>query len=403
MTDVRMKGFAKRTLVSEAHALIDQRVSQLGLERVPFSHALGRVLAEDVVASRDVPEHAKSAMDGYAVRASDLPGTLAVIGEIKAAEQLARAVGKGEAVRIMTGAKVPEGADAVVMAEDAQLDGDRVEIQVEPQVGQHILRIGEDLARGKPVLRAGRRLRPQDVSMLVMVDALEVAVRRRPRVRIVPTGTELVRAGTHARGSEVVESNSFMLQGLAVRDGAEPILHPIVKDDPSLLERALLEPGADVVVMTGGSSVGKEDFGPVVMRKIGELPIHGVHAKPASPTGIGFLGSTAVVLAPGYPVASYVAWDLFVRPIVQRMLGLDPHLPYATTRARLAKTLQKPAEQTMIVRVVLNETSSGPPMASALPGGAALLSTVTRADGFVHAPEGVTELTAGVEVEVHLY
>jgi molybdopterin molybdotransferase len=399
MTDVRMKGFAKRSRVSEAHALIEQRVQQLGVERVPFSSAFDRVLAEDVLANRNVPEHPKSAMDGYAVRAADLPGTLEVIGEIKAAEQLGKVVGEKQAVRIMTGAKVPDGADTVVMAEDSRLEGDRVTIAIAPQAGQHILRTGEDLEAGKPVLTAGRRLRPQDVSMLVTVDALEVAVRRRPRVRIVPTGTELVRAGTRATGSEVVESNSFMLQGLAVRDGAEPILHPIVRDDPALLERALREPGADVIVMTGGSSVGKEDFGPVVMRRIGELPIHGVHAKPASPTGIGFLGSTAVVLAPGYPVASYVAWDLFVRPIVQRLLGVPMHWPYARTKARLAKPFKKPEEQTMIVRVVLGDDG----VATALPGGAALLSTITRAAGFVLAPEGVGEIAAGAEVDVHLY
>jgi molybdopterin molybdotransferase len=398
MTDVRMKGFAKRARVSEAHALIASRVGPIGLERVPFSSALHRVLAEDVVADKNVPEHPKSAMDGYAVRARDLPGTLQVIGEIKAAEQFVATIGEKQAVRIMTGARVPEGADAVVMVEDTKLDGDKVTIASAGSVGQHILHTGEDLSAGKAVLHAGRILRPQDISMLVTVDALEVAVRRKPRVRIVPTGTELVRVGTRASGSEVVESNSFMIHGLALRDGAEPIVHPIIRDDMELLKRAFLEPGADVIVMTGGSSVGKEDFGPVVMRQIGELPIHGMHARPASPTGIGFLGSTAVVLAPGYPVASYVAWDLFVRPIVQRMLGVAVAWPYARTRARLAKAFKKADEMTMIVRVVLKDGT-----ATALPGGAALLSTVTRADGFVLVGEGVTEIPAGADVEVFLY
>lgn len=401
--DVRMKGFQSRSRVSEVHALIAERVKPIGLERVPFRSALGRVLAEDVLADRNVPPHPKSAMDGYAVRAEDVPGTLKVVGEIKAAEHFDGVLQKGQAVRIMTGARVPAGADAVVMVEDTTLDGDQVTVNGDSFAGKHVLRTGEDLAEGKAVLQAGRRLLPQDVSMLVTVSWLEVNVRRRPRVRIVPTGTELVRVGTNAKNSEVVESNSFMLAGLAERDGAEPILHPIVKDDVEMLRRALTEPGADVVVMTGGSSVGKEDYGPVVMREVGELPVHGIHVKPASPTGVGFIGDTAVVLAPGYPVASYVAWDLFVRPIVQRMLGIPERLPYRTTRARLSKKIAKPSERTMIHRVVLNEASGGLPMASPLPGGAALLSTITRAHGFVLAPEGTAEMAAGEEVEVHLY
>ncbi len=403
MIDVRMKGFARRARVSEAQALIEQRVQPLSIERVPYTSALHRALAEEVVADRNVPPHPKSAMDGYAVRAADLPGRLRVIGEITAAEQLEGTVGEGEAVRIMTGARVPEGADTVIRVEDATQDGREVEIGVSPPAGHHVLAIGEDLTAGRPVLPAGRRLRPQDVSMLISVNALEVAVRRRPRVRIVPTGHELVRPGRPASASEVPESNSVMLQGLAQRDGADPIAHPIVGDDPDLLRRALLEPGADLIVMIGGSSVGKEDFGPVVLRELGELPIHGVHAKPASPTGIGFLGSIPVVLAPGYPVAAYIAWDLFARPIVQRMLGLPVALPYATARGRLAKPLSKPAEQTLIARVVLAPSSRGLPMVSVLPGGAALLSTLTRADGFLYGAEGVTEIPAGAEVEVHLY
>lgn len=396
--DVRMKGFRQRTSLADALALIERRVGPLGVERVPFNRALGRVLAEDVISDRNVPPHPKSAMDGYAVRSADLPGTLDVVGQIMAADAYDGAVGPGQAVGIMTGARVPEGADTVVMVELTKLHGDRVTIDVAQTGGTHVLATGEDLTDGATVLATGRKLRPQDLSMLVSVNSLEVTVRRRPRVRLVPTGSELVRVGTPAGATKIVESNSFMLEALAHRDGAEPILHPIVRDDIDGLKAALTAPGADLVVMTGGSSVGKEDLGPVVMREIGELPVHGVHMKPGSPTGIGFLADRPVVLAPGYPVASFVAWDMLVRPIVQRLGGAPVGLPYRTRRGRLAATYQKPEVRVELQRVMLEGDDI-----HMIRGGAALLSTTTRATGFVLLEAGRDLYEAGTELEVHLY
>lgn len=398
-TDVRMKGFAKRASVAEAEALIAARTTPLGAERVPFVRALGRVLAETIVADRDVPPHPKSAMDGYAVRSQDLPGRLRVVAEQMAADAAPRVLGPGEAVRTMTGARVTPGADVVVMVEQTQADGDHVRIDATFPPGTHVLAQGEDLARGQPVLTAGRRLRPQDVSMLVTVGALEVSVRRRPRVRFVPTGNELVPAGSPAHGSAVVESNSYMLAALAERDGAEVELHPIVRDDEAAIARAIQAPGADLVVLTGGSSVGKQDLGPVVVRQLGELPIHGLHVRPASPTGLGYLpGGPAVLLAPGFPVASMVAWDLFGRAIVQRLLGLEPALPYARAHGVLAHAYDKPAPRLDLARVVLDGER-----VEVLPGGAALLSTTTRADGFVLFPAGEAHFDAGTSHVVYLY
>jgi molybdopterin molybdotransferase len=397
-----MTGFRDRATVAQVEELIARRISVLGAERLPFSLARGRVLAEQIRAPSDVPPHPKSAMDGYAVRASDLPGKLEVIGEIMAAQEFDRSVGAGQAVRIMPGARIPAGADAVAMVEATKLDGSEVAIDRPLAAGANILPTGADLTAGAVVLESGRRLRPQDLAMLASVGALEVAVVRRPRVRIVPTGNELHPIGSRPERG-VVESNSFLLAGLAERDGADPILHPIVPDDTALLLRAMTAPGADIVVLTGGSSVGKEDLAAPVLSKAGELAIHGVHVKPASPTGIGFVGSTAIVLAPGYPVASFVAWDLFVRPIVQRMAGLPVALPYRTTRATLFEPLKKPSDRVEIARVVLESTGSALPRARVLPGGAAILSTITRADGFLLLPSGVASFAAGAELDVHLY
>lgn len=397
--DVRMKGFGKRASVAEVEALIAARVAVLGEERVPFVRALGRILAETLVSDRDVPPHPKSAMDGYAVRAADLPGRLRVVAEVMAADQAPAPLAAGQAVRTMTGARVVPGADTIVMAEQARLDGDHVIVERADPPGTHVLQQGEDLQQGRPVLEAGRRVRPQDLSMMVTIGALEVAVRRRPRVRIVPTGNELVPAGAAATGSSVVESNSYMLAALAERDGAEVEIHPIVRDDEDLLSRVLRAPGADLVVVGGGSSVGKQDLGPVVMRQLGELPVHGIQVRPASPSGVGFVaGGPVVLLAPGFPVASMVAWDLFGRAIVQRMLGIEPALPYPTVSGRLAEPYTKPADRVEVARVQLQGGAI-----EVLAGGAALLSTTTRADGFVLFPAGNGAFAAGETHAVHLY
>lgn len=402
MTDVRMRGFRQRHALREVEALIEARIRPLDVERVPFSLTLGRVLAEPVVAPRNVPPHPKSAMDGYAVRAADLPGRLEVVGEIMAKASFDRRLEKGEAVRIMTGARVPEGADTVVMVEDTVSEPPYVSMDHASVAGRHVLRTGEDLSAGAVILEPGRRLGPADLSMLVNLDALEVTVRRTPKVRLIPTGNELIPAGQAPSGNEVVESNSYMLSAMIERDGGVAMPHPIVRDDKEMLKEAIRRPGADLVVVTGGSSVGMEDFGPVVVRELGELPIHGLHMKPASPSGVGFVDGVPVLLAPGYPIAGYVAWDMIGRLIVQRQLGRTPALPYAKCSARLARSEKKAEAQVLILRVKLEATEGGL-VASSIKGGAALLSTLTGADGFVIMPEGTSELEAGTEVTVYCY
>lgn len=288
-SDVRMRGFGRRTSVDEAQALIRRRVVPLGTERIPFRQAEGRILADDLLADRDVPAHPRSAMDGYAVRSGDGLGPLQVVGQILAAQTYAGTVGPGQAVRIMTGGKIPDGADAVVMVEEVKVEGETVHLTRPVPARQHILETGCDLTRGKVVLTRGRRLRPQDLSLLATLGVLEVPVQRRPVVRIVPSGTELIPPGRRPVGTEIVESNSYLLEALVRRDGGLPEVHPIIGDSREVLRQTLSTPGADLIVVTGGTSVGQEDFAPVVARELGELPVHGVQVKPASPTGIGFL------------------------------------------------------------------------------------------------------------------
>ena len=419
--EVRLKGFQRRAPLSDVLAWIEAEVSPLGSERVTFRDAIGRVLAEDVIATRNVPSFPRAAMDGYAVRAADVPGTLALRGELVAAAQPTRGLGEGETVRVMTGARIPAGADAVVMVEHATaktaagepVDGAEADVDAVAQVstersassGQHILRIGEDVDKGSTVLTAGRWLRPQDVAMLVQAGALEVTVRRRPRVVIAPTGTELVATGRPTEGSQVVESNAFMLAELARRDGADPILHPIIRDDLATLEAAMVSSRADVLLLTGGSSVGREDLTPVVARRTGDVAFHGIALKPASSTGLARIGDTHVVLGPGYPVAAYAAWDLVVRPLVLKLLGTADRWPYATTRGVMVDPYPKKVGRSEFVRVVMAraENDDRPAQVRVLPGGSAILSTLTRGDGFLLLPDEQGPLRSGDAVDVHLF
>ena len=401
--EVRLKGFTKRAPLDEVLKWMTREVTPLGPERVPFHAARGRVLAEDVISTRNVPSFPRAAMDGYAVRPQDLPGTLSIVGELTAAQQPSAPIEAGQTVRVMTGARIPDGAEAVVMVEHARADGERVHIDAQPAPGLHILRVGEDIPQGEPVLEAGRRLRPQDLALMVQAGALEVVVRRKPRVTILPTGSELLRIGEAPHGSQVVESNAFMLEGLALRDGADPVLHPAVRDDLDSMKAVMANPGADVLVVSGGSSVGREDFAPVVANQLGDVAFHGVALKPGSSTGVGRIGSTWVVLGPGYPVAAYVAWDLVVRPLLLRLLGTPNRWPYKTIRARLATPYKKREGRTEIARVVLDHDSDDLPQARVLPGGSAILTTLTRGDGFLYLADARGPLQVGEQVDVHLY
>ncbi|MEM7675194.1 MAG: gephyrin-like molybdotransferase Glp [Myxococcota bacterium] len=398
--EVRLKGFGRRAPYREVYDWLQTAVTPLGVERVSFREAVGRVLAQDVRARGDVPRFARAAMDGYAVRARDIPGALRLQGELMAADSSEHGVKAHHTLRIMTGARIPDDADAVVMVEHATVEGDIVRFDSPTPAGQHILRVGEDIADGQVILPAGRRLRPSDTAMLVQAGVFEVAVRRRPRIVILPTGTELQPVGVPLTANQVPETNSFMLEALAHRDGAEPVLHPIVHDDVDTLRRAMVSSGADILLLSGGSSVGSEDYAPVIANEVGQVAFHGIALKPGSSTGIGRIGSTWVVLGPGYPVAAFTAWELLVRPLIFALLGTADRWPYPKRKGRMAAAYKKRPGRTELARVVLND--GDPPLVTPLPGGSALLSTLTNADGFLLLDDDTGPLNVGDEVTVHV-
>jgi molybdopterin molybdotransferase len=404
--DPRMRGFRDRSEVEEVVRLVDGRSATLPAERVPLAEAAFRVLAEPVASEVAVPGFDRAAMDGYAVRAEETFGAgpynpleLRVVGEALPGRPFAGEVAPGQAVRIMTGAPVPAGADAVLPAEVAQEEAGLLRVTEPVPPGRHVGRRGEDIEPGRVVLPAGRLLRPQDVGLLASIGAGSVPVVRRPRVDVLVTGDELLPPGARPEGYRIVDSNSVMLAALVRRDGGVPNVPPHVPDRREGVRQALAGSLADVLLVSGGSSVGREDHAPAVLAELGELPVHGIALRPASPTGVGFLGDRLVFLLPGNPVSCLCAYDLFAARAVRRLGGRSPELPYARAERPLGAKVSSAVGRVDYVRVRVAGGEAEPLAVS----GASLLSTTTAADGFVLVPRDSEGYPAGEVVTVYLY
>lgn len=403
--DVRMRGFTRRTTVAAALAWLDSHLAPLGSEAVPLSQAAGRVLSEDIRSHFDVPSFARSMMDGFAVRADDSLGAasynrlpLRVVGEVFPGQQVDRLVGPGEAMKIMTGAALPPGTDAVLPAEKVEIDGDRIYALDEVSPGKHVGQRGEDILAGSLVLAAGRILRPQDLGVLASIGLHSVEVIRKPLVRIIVTGNELLPAGSQPVGHRIVDANSPMLMALVERDGGVPIHPGIVPDDPDLILNALRSE-ADLLVISGGSSVGQEDHAPALVANYGELPIHGIAMRPSSPAGMGRLDGKLVFLLPGNPVSCLCAYDFFAGRAIRALAGRSKDWPYRQVQLPLRRKLVSTVGRLDYARVkIMDETVE--PLAIA---GASVLSSTTRADGFVLIPDDSEGYPAGATVTVFLY
>ena len=400
-----MRGFSHRHSVAEALAWLDAQLQPLPPERVPLLSAAGRVLAAEVRSTVNVPRFARSMMDGFAVVARDTAGAsasqrkpLEIIGESLPGSGFAGQCQPGQAVRIMTGAPLPAGADAVLPIEKSNVEGTRLWACEEIPAQKHVGRIGEDIADGALVLPAGRRLRPQDLGVLSSIGVAEVVVVRSPRVRIVVTGNELLPAASMPHDYCIADANGPLLTALVERDGGVAIQQGIVPDNREAIAAALHEE-ADVVLVSGGSSVGQEDHAPTLLARDGLLAIHGIAMRPSSPTGLGKLGSRLVCLLPGNPVACLCAYDFFAGRAIRALGGRDRECPYTRVRLPLTQPLVSQVGRLDYARVMIHEQRVEP---VAIAGGSSLSST-TRADGFVVIPAESEGYPAEAEVDVWLY
>jgi molybdopterin molybdotransferase len=345
-------------------------------------------------------------MDGYALRAANTLGagvynplTLEIVGEVLPGDALDADVRSGEAARIMTGAPLPRGADAVLPAEKSISEDGRLTVVDEVSPGKHVGEVGEDVSAGAVVLDQGRRLRPQDLGVLSSIGCARVAVVRRPRIRLLVTGNELSPAGTRPEPHQTVDANSPMLTALIRRDGGQVLFDGITPDDPDKIRLAMQDAQADVVVVSGGSSVGQEDHAPRILAELGELAIHGIAMRPSSPMGLGFIGPRLVFLLPGNPVSCLCGYDHFTGRAIRLLGGRSPEWPYRRRSCRLGRKLSSVVGRQDYARVGL----AGGEVQPLAIGGASVLSSTTRADGFVIVPADSEGYPAGAEVEVFLY
>jgi molybdopterin molybdotransferase len=388
--------------------LISRRVARLGPDEFEFKPAAGRVLAEDVVSGVAVPSFDRAAMDGYALRGEETfgadgysPITFQLIGRVRPGRDNDLVVGPGQAAEIATGAAIPRGADTVVKVESTESDG-RVVLVFEPTPpGRHVGKKAEDIAEGTVVLSAGRVLRPQDLGVLSSIGADYVAMVSRPSVTILATGDELLEPGESPVGFQIPDANSPMLEALVRRDGGTPCVYGPLADDRELIRTEILEAVAwsDLVLVSGGSSAGPEDHAPGILAEIGELAVHGVAIRPASPTGLGFASGKPVLLLPGNPVSCLCAYDFFAGPIVRRLGGRSPSWPYRAVELPLSQKLASVVGRVDYARVSIVE-GRVEPLAI---GGASILSSTTRADGFVVIPADLEGYPPGALVKVWLY
>jgi molybdopterin molybdotransferase len=405
-----MRGFAGRQTVAAALAWLDARLGPLGSETVPLHEASARVLAVPVTSDVDVPGFDRATMDGYAVVADSTDGATAynrlelrVIGDAFPGIPFEGHVARGEAVRIMTGAPLPRGCDAVLPAEwiDAAADepgGSSIAALASVSPGKNVGRRGEDIVRGTRLFEPGRLLRPQDLGVLSSIGLGAIDVTRQPRVRVAVTGNELLPSGVAPRGVQIADANGPMLRALVERDGGIVDSPGLVRDDrESILEA--LHADADVVIISGGSSVGIEDLAPSLLAEHGELAVHGIAMRPSAPTGFGRLGQRLVFLLPGNPVSNLCAYDFFAGRAVRALGGRDRDWPYRSVRGRLTRKISSPVGRLDYVRVTITDGCVEPLSV----GGASLLTSTTRADGFVIVGDDSEGFAAGADVDVWLY
>jgi molybdopterin molybdotransferase len=402
-------GFPSYTRLHDALEQIFKTLRKLPIEEVRLEDSLNRVLANDVVAPINVPPFNRAAVDGYAVRAKDTVGSselhpvrLRVIGKSSVGKRCQIRLNAHQAVEISTGAPLPRGADAVVPVERCRREDEYVNILDPVPAWKNVSREGEDIRKGETVLRAGKRIGPADIGILAACGYSRVGVSRRPTIFVIPTGDELVEPGKYLQEAKIYDSNSYSISAAILETGGIPVLSERVGDEREIIRKTIRQGlKYDMILVLGGSSVGSQDLVPSVIADEGKLLFHGVAIRPGSPTSFGLVRDKPVFSLPGFPAGCLIAFELLVRPALHFMLGLRESR--IRIRARLSRRIASTLGRVDVVRVKLEERDGTWVAHPLRVAGSSVLSSISRADGFILIPEEVERLEEGTEVEVVLY
>ena len=378
-------------------------------EMVPVRSALGRILAADVIAPYDVPAHDNSAMDGYAIRFDSLAGAgetaLTVVGSAFAGNAFSGLVGVGQAVRIMTGAVLPAGADTVIVQEATRVEGNTVFVPPGQRLGQNTRRAGEDLARNSVALPAGKRVGPAELGLIASLGIAELSVRRRLRVAFFSTGDELASIGSPLAPGEVYDSNRYTLYGLLTRLGADIIDLGVVPDRPEALEATLREAAgmADAIITTGGVSVGEADFVREILARLGEIHFWKLKIKPGRPMAFGKIGNAWLFGLPGNPVAVMVNYAQFALDALLRLSGVDPLPARPLLSVEAANAIKKQPGRREYLRGAVTMVDGRWQVKTMSHQGSGILRSMSEANCLVVLPESCAGIQPGDSVQVQLF
>lgn len=402
----RLKGFEKLTNVDRAlSSFLEQlKPERLDSERISIHAALGRVTAEDTRAQYHLPPFDRSAVDGYAVRAKDTFGVSAFNAKIfKLTENKVR---ENEAREIWTGNPVPEGTDAVVMLEYTKRLEDKIELGVAVTPGENVSKRGEDVTKGDVAIKAGTRLNPHHLGLLAALSKTHVDVVRKPLVAILSTGNELIELGHKLEPGKIVETNRLIFSSMCRELGAEPRELGIAKDDLREIIAKIKEglDWADVIITTGGTSVGYPDLVPTAVNQLGKpgVILHGVALRPGMPTALAILEGKPVFILSGNPVAATIGFEVFVRPLLLRLLGIKRE-PRPVIKAKLIRRVAAALGRRVFLRVCVFERDSSFFAEPVRVKGSGVLTTMIKANGYVIIPENREGLEEGELVNVHLF
>lgn len=414
MCATTMKGFKSTISLRTASTSFLNNVQViLESERIHIENSLHRVLAEDIIAQYDLPPFNRAAMDGYAFKSEDSRGAsieapvrLKIVGRLEAGFFKNINIGSFEAVEIMTGSKVPDQADCVIMVEyTKRISDDIVEIYQQLPPWANIDQTGSDVHKGDILLKKGTIIEPADMGILKALRLETVTVYKKPKVGLISTGDELTDSSEIAdRDSKIIENNQIMLSNYIIEDGGEPLKYGIIPDDFDEIRKIILRAVSEcnIILLTGGSSVGKKDLVPKVINEIGVILNHGISIKPGKPTGLALVQGKPLIIMPGYSVACVVAYLIFGRPLIQKFLNINPKLTVFSVKAYLTKRIPSTVGRTDFVRVKVFKQGDKFYATPVRSSGSGILSSLVKANGLLEIPDEIEGYEEGAEIPVML-